>query len=85
MKNITKQRTTEIKKLLKMPDRAINTRDIPEIKDFKRAVVGRFYRPIKQVITIRVDADVLDWFKTHYSKYQPLVNQALREYMETHR
>ena len=48
------------------------------------AEVGRFYRPIKKQITIRIDADLLDWFKHEAEKYQTLINQACREYMLHH-
>lgn len=64
-----------------MSDPDIDTSDIPEIVDWRGAERGRFYRPVKQVITIRLDADVVDWFKTRDRKYQTAVNQALREYM----
>ncbi len=56
--------------------------DAPEINTFQHFHVGKFYRPIKQQITLRVDADVLAWFKEKPGKYQTLINQALREYME---
>ena len=53
----------ELAALAKMPDSAIDTSDIPEITDWSKAQVGRFYRPIKQPVTIRLDADVIAWFK----------------------
>jgi uncharacterized protein (DUF4415 family) len=46
---------------------------------------SRFYRPVKHSITLRVDADVLDWFKTHSDKYQSRINQILRETMKRER
>jgi uncharacterized protein (DUF4415 family) len=45
----------------------------------------RFYRPVKHSITLRVDADVLDWFKTNSDKYQSRINQILRETMKRER
>ena len=42
----------ELAALAKMPDSAIDTSDIPEITDWSKAQVGRFYRPIKQPVTI---------------------------------
>lgn len=44
-------------------DKDIDTGDIPEVGDFSAAVRGRFYRPIKQQITLRIDADLLEWFR----------------------
>ncbi len=58
--------------------------DSPEITDWEKAETGRFYRPIKKQITIRIDADLLDWFKHETEKYQTLINQACREYMMNH-
>ncbi len=46
---------------------------------------GRFYRPIKEPISLRVDADVLAWFRSMTTKYQSQMNKALREYMEQHK
>lgn len=64
-----------------MPDAAIDTSDIPEVRDWSRAERGRFYRPVKQIVTIRLDADVVAWFKAGGRKYQTAVNAALREHM----
>ncbi len=44
--------------------------------------VKSFYRPIKQPITVRLDADVIDWFKKGGRGYQTRINRALREWME---
>lgn len=72
----------ELRALAKMPDRAIDTSDIPEVADWSKAQIGRFYRPIKQPVTIRLDADVIAWFKAAAPQYQTAVNKVLREYME---
>ena len=72
----------ELAALTKMPDSAIDTSDIPEVTDWSKAQVGRFYRPIKQLVTIRLDADVIAWFKATAPQYQTAVNRVLRDYME---
>jgi len=72
----------ELAALEKMPDSAIDTSDIPEITDWSKAQVGRFYRPIKQPVTIRLDADVIAWFKEIAPQYQTAVNKVLRDHME---
>ncbi len=72
----------ELAALEKMPDSAIDTSDIPEVTDWSKAQVGRFYRPIKQPVTIRLDADVVAWFKKTAPQYQTAVNKVLRDYME---
>jgi uncharacterized protein (DUF4415 family) len=45
------------------------------------AEVGRLYRPIKKPVTLRLDADVLAWFKKQGRGYQTRINQALRRVM----
>jgi uncharacterized protein (DUF4415 family) len=67
-----------------MRDADIDTADIPEILDWSGAVRGRFYRPVKQMVTIRLDADVVAWFKSHDRNYQTAVNRVLREYAIGH-
>jgi uncharacterized protein (DUF4415 family) len=62
----------------------LSDEDAPEITNWSHAVRGKFYRPIKKQITIRLDADVLEWFKHHSGKYQSLINTACREYVERH-
>jgi uncharacterized protein (DUF4415 family) len=44
--------------------------------------VGRFYRPIKQLVSLRVDADVLAWFRARGRKYQTYMNEVLRREMQ---
>jgi uncharacterized protein (DUF4415 family) len=39
----------------------------------------------KSLISIRLDADVLDWFKSNGVGYQTRMNAVLRMYMDTHR
>jgi len=71
----------EIKALQRLPDEQIDTSDIPEITDWSNAVVGKFYRPLKQPVTIRLDADVIAWFKATGPGYQTRINALLRRAM----
>jgi uncharacterized protein (DUF4415 family) len=41
-----------------------------------------FYRPLKKPVTLRLDADVIAWFKKDGRRYQTRINQALRKVME---
>ena len=71
-------------RLAALPDGRIDTRDVPEARDWSGAKRGLFYRPIKQQLTLRLDADVVAWFKSHAPKgegYQTNMNRALREYV----
>ncbi len=44
--------------------------------------VGVLYRPIKKPVTLRLDADVIAWFKKSGHGYQTRINRALRKLME---
>ena len=81
----TKQQRAELAALASLPDEAIDLSDPPEIRDWSRAVVGRFYRPVKQSVTLRIDADVLEWLRSHGPGYQTRVNRLLRSVMEHQR
>jgi uncharacterized protein (DUF4415 family) len=76
-------RASEIRALKRMKDREIDTTDIPATLDWSKAVVGKFYRPIKQPLTIRLDADVVAWLKGQGRGYQTRINALLRRAMET--
>ncbi len=67
--------------LAAMEDKDIDFSDIPEIRDFAGFERGRVFRPIKKPVTLRLDADVLEWFKHKHPKYQTAINTALREYI----
>jgi len=66
-----------------MSDGDIDFSDIPLKLDWSKAKRGQFYRPIKKLISLRVDADVLAWFKerTKGKQYTSLMNKALRMYI----
>ena len=49
---------------------------------FRDLKIGDLYRPVKKPITVRIDADVLAWFKKDGRKYQTRINAALRKVME---
>ncbi len=67
--------------LMHKKDREIDLTDIPEVTDWSKAVVGRFYRPVKKSLTIRLDADVLAWLKGQGRGYQTRINGILRQAM----
>ncbi len=80
------EQLARLKRLAAMPEAAIDTTDSPEAPEWAwaNAERGRFYRPRKEAITIRVDADVLDWFRTNADGrgYQTAINAALRRHVE---
>jgi uncharacterized protein (DUF4415 family) len=85
MSKTTDEQRRELKRLAGLPDEDIDTGDVPVVDDFSGAVRGRFYRTVKQQITLRIDADLLEWFRSRGGKYQTRINDALREYVESHR
>ena len=75
----------ELQRLARKPDSQIDFSDAPERKLSPSAVhIGHFYRPIKQHISLRVDADVLAWFRDRGKRYQTYMNEVLRREMQTH-
>ena len=69
--------------LRKLEDRPIDLSDpdAPEIEEFMVKERGKFYRPLKLQITLRLDKDVIAWFKARGDKYQTRINDALRDYI----
>lgn len=66
-----------------IPNEDIDFSDIPQLNDdfFTNAVRGKFYRPIKESTTIRLDADVKAWLKAKGRGYQTKLNDLLRKAM----
>jgi uncharacterized protein (DUF4415 family) len=62
--------------------------ELKEEYDFSKGVRGRFYQPKKKTTTIRLDDDLILYFKKKAGEkkigYQTLVNAALREYVHHH-
>ena len=79
---MSKATKTDWQRLAKIKDKDIDTSDIPELDDdfFKRAEIKV---PPKQSVTLRLDADVLVWFKSQGQGYQTRINKLLRSYMES--
>lgn len=83
---LTRKQKAELKALAALPDEAIDYSGIPPTDEefWKTAVRGKFYRPVKQQLTLRLDADVVTWFKRQTRGgrgYQTKINRALREYV----
>ena len=78
---LTKSQAREIRNLKNMKDEDIDFSDIPELRGDEKFVVGKFYRPIKKSLTIRIDADVLAWVKGPAKGYQTRINAYLRVVM----
>jgi uncharacterized protein (DUF4415 family) len=81
MKKLTKTQVKDLATLRKMKDEDIDLSDIPEITDWTNAVRGKFYRSVKQSLTIRLDADIIAWLKSQGAGYQTRINSLLRNAM----
>ncbi len=83
---LTTEQRAELQALKELPDDQIDTSDIPELLDWSNARRGLFYRPVKKQITLRLDADVIEWFKARAKNgrgYQTDINRTLRQHVES--
>ena len=86
-KPLTAKQRADLDAVSAMSEDKINVADLPEQADWRGAKRGMFYRPIKKQITLRIDADLIEWFRqqsTSETGYQTRINAALREYMAQH-
>jgi uncharacterized protein (DUF4415 family) len=82
MPKLTAEKRKALQKLARRPDSEIDLSDIPEIQRIPTdAVIGRFYRPRKTSVTIRLDSDVVAWLKATGEGYQTRINAYLRQLM----
>ena len=78
---------TDFARLDKMKDEDIDFSDAPEITPemFAKVIVRRGLKPrTKTQVTLRVDTDVLEWYKKQGRGYQTKINLLLRAYMQEH-
>lgn len=80
---LTEAQRAQLENLAQMPDDQIDTSDISALTNTQLAEMKRaeHYRPIKQQITARLDADVLAWLKAGGKGYQSRMNAILRQAM----
>ena len=83
MKRLTKEQKREIAAIAARKDEEIDLSEMPEIIDWSGAEVGKFYRPPKRSVTMRVDADVIEWLKSYGPGYQSRANMLLRHAMSS--
>jgi len=78
---------TDFARLDKMKDEDIDYSDAPAItpETFAKSIVRRGLKPrTKMQLTLRVDSDVLEWYKKQGRGYQTKINLLLRAYMQEH-
>jgi uncharacterized protein (DUF4415 family) len=83
MNKVPESLRRELAELAGKEESEIDFSDIPATteEDWKDAERGRFYRPIKRQLTVRIDADVLEWLKSQGKGYQGRLNEILRAAM----
>jgi len=83
MKTVPETIRKELAALTTKPESEIDYSDLPPTseQDWQGAARGKFYRPIKQQLTVRIDADVLAWLKAQGKGYQSRLNVILRAAM----
>lgn len=80
---ITPARKRKLAGAAARPDSEIDFSEIPPLKEsfWENAVRNPFYRPVKQQLTVRLDADVVAWLRRQGKGYQTRLNQVLRRAM----
>lgn len=82
----SKRSRTDLKRLDSLKSKDIDLSDLPEVSPerFAQAVVREGLAPIrgKEQVTLRLDSDVLTWFRSQGRGYQTKINSLLRAYME---
>ena len=85
----SKKSRTDWKRVDALKDEDIDLSDVPEVSPemFAKAIVRRGLKPVsrKAQLTLRLDSDVLDWYRKQGRGYQTKINALLRAYMEAHK
>jgi len=81
MRKLSREQKRDIAAIRAIRGEDIDLSEMPEVLDWSGAEIGKFYRPPKKSVTMRLDADVLDWLKGYGKGYQTRVNFLLRHAM----
>jgi uncharacterized protein (DUF4415 family) len=83
MSKVRKSNRKELAALVAKPESEIDFSDLPATteRDWRGAERGKFYRPVKRQLTVRIDADVIEWLKSQGRGYQSRLNEILRAAM----
>ena len=68
-------------------DRSLDHAEVPQLplEQWAKGVIGKYYRPVKSQISLRIDNDVLAWLKSKGQGHLSRINAILRERMERER
>lgn len=81
MRKFTREQKRDITALAVKRDEDIDFSDMTAVVDWSQAEIGKFHRPAKKPVTIRLDEDVLEWLKGFGRGYQTRANLLLRHAM----
>jgi len=81
MSKLTREQERGIRAIAAKRDDDIDFSDIPPVLDWSGAEIGKFYRPAKKPVTMRLDAGVIAWLKADGRGYQTKANWLLRQAM----
>jgi uncharacterized protein (DUF4415 family) len=81
MRKLTKEQKRDIRAIAAKKDEDIDFSDAPAVVDWSEAEIGKFYRPTKKPVTMRLDSDVIAWLKADGPGYQTKANWLLRQAM----
>lgn len=81
MRKLTKEQKQDIRAIAGKRDENIDFSDAAPVLDWSRAEMGKFYRPEKKPVTMRLDSDIIAWLKADGPGYQTKANWLLRNAM----
>ena len=81
MRKLTKEQRRDIRAIAKKRDADIDFSDAALVLDWSGAEIGKFCRPVKRPVTMRLDSDVIAWLKADGPGYQTKANWLLRHAM----
>ena len=81
MRKLTKEQKRDIRAIAAKRGADIDFSDVPPVLDWSGAEIGKFYRPKKKPVTMRLDSDVIAWLKADGRGYQTKANWLLRNAM----
>jgi uncharacterized protein (DUF4415 family) len=81
MRKLTKEQERDIRAIAAKRDEDIDFSDAPPVLDWSGGEIGKFYRPGKKPVTMRLDLDVIAWLKADGPGYQTKANGLLRHAM----
>ena len=81
MRKLTREQKRDFRAIAAKRDEDIDFSDAPAVLDWSGAEIGKFYRPKKKPVTMRLDVDVIAWLKADGRGYQTKANWLLRNAM----